>query len=123
MNPDSDKKNKLEKFVAARRKFLYSHLISEIFFWLAMVGVFVSGRSVISRIPSASYAAILSVSFTVLGILVFAFWTLSERSVRRREVFKLLKTRHTDFFDWVKFDVARLIEKRRTDEGLRTRSP
>jgi len=118
----TDQKGRLESFVTSRRKFFYSHIVSEVSFWLALIVAFVSGRSIISRATSEFYSAILSVSLTVGGILVFAFWTLRERSIRRREVFKLLKTRHTDFFDWVKSDVARLIEKGRTDEGLLTGS-
>ena len=118
----TDQKGRLESFVTSRRKFFYSHIVSEVSFWLALIVAFVSGGSIISRTTSEFYSAILSVSLTVGGILVFAFWTLRERSIRRREVFKLLKTRHTDFFDWVKSDVARLIEKGRTDEGLLTGS-
>jgi len=118
----TDQKGRLESFVTSRRKFFYSHIVSEVSLWLALIVAFVSGGSIISRATSEFYSAILSVSLTVGGILVFAFWTLRERSIRRREVFKLLKTRHTDFFDWVKSDVARLIEKGRTDEGLLTGS-
>ena len=118
----TDQKGRLESFVTSRRKFFYSHIVSEVSFWLALIVAFVSGGSIISRTTSEFYSAILSVSLTVGGILVFAFWTLRERSIRRREVFKLLKTRHTDFFDWVKSDVARLIEKGRTDEGILTGS-
>ena len=118
----TDQKGRLESFITSRRKFSYSHIVSEVSFWLALIVAFVSGGSIISRTTSEFYSAILSVSLTVGGILVFAFWTLRERSIRRREVFKLLKTRHTDFFDWVKSDVARLIEKGRTDEGILTGS-
>ncbi len=118
----TDQKGRLESFITSRRKFFYSHIVSEVSFWLALIVAFVSGGSIISRTTSEFYSAILSVSLTVGGILVFAFWTLRERSIRRREVFKLLKTRHTDFFDWVKSDVARLIEKGRTDEGILTGS-
>jgi hypothetical protein len=108
-NLPSNPGNKLEQFIVERRRFFNAHLVSEVFFWLAMVVGLVSGRAVILRASSA-ISGILSIALTIVGILVFAYWTLRERAVRRREVFKLLKTRHTGFFDWVKSDVAQLIE-------------
>ena len=121
-NLPADPKTKLELFIVKRQKLFYSHIVSEVLFWVGMVGVGISGRLVIAKTNSELYSAVLSVSITVIGILFFALLTLQERSVRRKEVFKLLKTRHPDFFDWVNSNVARLIEKSRTDEGLVTRS-
>jgi hypothetical protein len=113
--------DKLEQFIVERRRFFYAHMLSEIFFWFAMVIGLLGGRAVILRTSSA-FSGILSIALTTVGILVFAYWTLRERSVRRKEVFKLLKTLHTGFFDWVKSDVAQLIEKGRTDEATLTGS-
>src|SRR6266508_1730002 len=75
----TDQKGRLESFITSRRKFFYSHIVSEVSFWLALIVAFVSGGSIISRTTSEFYSAILSVSLTVGGILVFAFWTLRER--------------------------------------------
>ena len=113
--------NKLEQFIVERRRFFFAHMVSEVSFWFAMVVGLLSGRAVILRTSSA-FSGILSITLTTIGILVFAYWTLRERSVRRQEVFKLLKTRHTGFFEWVKSDVAQLIEKGRTDEAVLTGS-
>jgi hypothetical protein len=121
-NLRADQKSKLALFVAARRRFFYGHIISEVLYFVGLVGLLLSGEFVISRSKSELYSAILSVFMTVLGLLYFALITLKERSTRRNEIVKLLKSRHTDFFEWVRSDVISLIEKGRTDEILPGRS-
>jgi hypothetical protein len=101
--------NKLEQFSVERKRFFNAHMVSEVLFWLATIVGLVSGRAIILTASSA-ISGILSIPLTIVGILIFAYWTLRERAVRRTEVFKLLKTRHAGFFDWVRSDVAELIE-------------
>jgi hypothetical protein len=69
-----------------------------------MAAIVLTGRMVVLRSKSEVYSAILSVLLTVAAIVFFALTILKERDVRRREVFKLLKSRDSAFFERVRSD-------------------
>jgi len=98
------------------RKTLYLQLLVEFLYLIFLVGAVASGNFVVEWSNSAVYAALLLVFMSVISVVVYAVLVLEMRSFRRREEFKLLRSRHKDFFDWVKSDVANLIEKGRVDE-------
>jgi hypothetical protein len=116
-NLPAESKHKLAQLMAAPRRFFYSHLFRDVFPWVGMAAIVLTGRIVVLRSKSEIYSAILSVLLTVIALLFFTLTILKERDLRRREVLKLLKSRHSDFFEGVRSDVASLIEKGRIDEG------
>ena len=97
------------------RRTFYTGLLRDLtlFGGIAMMA---GARYAATRSNSELYSVILSVSVTLLSILSFALATLAARALRREEIFKLLKSRHTEFFAWVGSDVAHLIEKGRIHE-------
>ena len=106
------------EFLRVFRKTLYSNLLVEFLYLIFLVGALITGDFVVEWSNSALYAAIILVSLSVVSILVYAVVILGQLSFQREEEFKLLKSRHRDFFEWVKSDVTHLIEKGRPDERL-----
>jgi hypothetical protein len=116
-NLPAESKHRLAQLIAAPRRFFYGHFFRDVFPWVGMAAIVLTGRMVVLRSKSEIYSAILSVLLTVIAIVFFALTILKERNVRRREVFKLLKSRDSDFVERVRSDVPSLIEKGRIDEG------
>ncbi len=110
-------RKEIAQFVATRQ------IIYGLLFLLFVMAIYFLSHELVLRSGSGLSSAILSVSMAVLQLLIFASLTLKERSTRRKEIFKLLKSRHSSFFDWVRSDVTNLIEKGRTDEGRLPGSP
>ena len=106
------------EFLRVFRKTLYSNLLVEFLYLIFLVGALITGDFVVEWSNSALYAAIILVSLSVVSILVYAVVILGQLSFQREEEVKLLKSRHRDFFEWVKSDVTHLIEKGRPDERL-----
>ena len=115
-NLPAQSKHKLAQLTAAPRRFFCGRWVRIVFPWVGMAAIVLTGRIVVLRSKSEIYSAILSVLVTVIAIVFFALTILKERDVRRREVFKLLKSRDSDFFGRVRSDVTSLIEKGRIDE-------
>lgn len=90
--------------------------------------MFVLGVMISVILPNILFAAV-SGSFTLpfilffvsssLGVILgFAFYVPKVRSFQQRETFRLLKTQHKEFFQQIRSNVARLLEKGRCDEKL-----
>jgi hypothetical protein len=88
--------------------------------------VFVLGVTISVILPNVLFAAV-SGSFTLpfilffvassLGVIMgFAFYIPKVRSFQQRETFRLLKTQHKEFFQQIRSNVTRLLEKGRCDE-------
>lgn len=88
--------------------------------------VFFLGVMISVILPNVLFAAV-SGSFTLpfilffvsssLGVMLgFAFYVPKIRSLQQRETFLLLKTQHKDFFQQIRSNVARLLEKDQSDE-------
>jgi len=89
---------------------------------------FVFGVMISVLLPDILIAAVsgpLSFPFVMLfvcwnfgAILGFAFYVIKARSLQQRETFRSLKAQHKEFFQQVSSNVARLLEKGRSNGKL-----
>jgi hypothetical protein len=107
-----------------RKTALLKSWTKELYHWFFLAGpvlVVTVARFIVSESNSEIYSLVFSVTATIASLLFFAYTMLRERAVRHKEAIAILKTQHTDFFEWVNSEVDRLLQVDRINEESLTR--